>query len=53
MKSLLTDVIGLVGFGLLTSGVYLQFGLALALMFSGGLLLAGALATARRGKRAP
>jgi hypothetical protein len=51
MKSLITDVIGLAGFGLLTSGVYLRFGLAPALMFSGGLLL-GALAMARRGKRA-
>ncbi|MEG1213604.1 hypothetical protein [Citrobacter sp. wls718] len=52
MKSLFTDLIGLAGFGLLTSGVYLSFGLAPALMFSGGLLLLGALAMARRGKRA-
>lgn len=52
MKSLITDVIGLAGFGLLTSGVYLHFGLATALMFSGGLMLLGALAMARRGKRA-
>lgn len=52
MKSLITDVIGLAGYGLLTSGVYLQFGLAPALMFSGGLLLAAALVMARRGKRA-
>lgn len=51
MKSLFADVIGLTGFGLLTSGVYLRFGLAPALMFSGGLLLLGALAMARRGKR--
>lgn len=51
MKSLFADVIGLAGFGLLTSGVYLRFGLAPALMFSGGLLLLGALAMAKRGKR--
>ncbi|UCQ18731.1 hypothetical protein DCF79_04710 [Edwardsiella tarda] len=52
MKSLISDVIGLVGFGLLTAGVYLQLGVAPALMISGGLLLAGALAMARRGARA-
>lgn len=52
MKSLFTDVIGLTGFGLLTSGVYLQFGLAPALMFSGGLLLVGGLVVARRRTRA-
>lgn len=39
MKSIVTDVIGLAGYGLLTAGFYLQFGLAPALMFSGGLLL--------------
>lgn len=50
MKSLITDVIGLTGYGMLTAGVYLQFGLAPALMFSGSLLLVGALAIARRGK---
>lgn len=48
MKSLIADVIGLAGFGLLTSGFYLQFGLAPALMFSGGLLLVGALAVVSR-----
>jgi hypothetical protein len=51
MKSLLTDATGLAGFGLLTAGCYLQFGLAPALMFSGSLLLVGALTAARRGKR--
>lgn len=51
MKSLFFDVLGLTGFGLLTAGFYLQFGLAPALMFSGGLLLAGALLAAARGKR--
>ncbi|EFD1090609.1 hypothetical protein FER24_22170 [Escherichia coli] len=44
MKSLIADVIGLAGFGLLTCGVYLQFGMAPALMLSGALLLVGALA---------
>lgn len=52
MKSLITDVIGLVGYGLLTAGFYLQFGLAPALMFSGGLTLVGALVMAKRGTRA-
>lgn len=52
MKSMIIDIIGLSGFGLLTGGVYLQFGLAPALMFSGGLLLTGALLTAKGGKRA-
>lgn len=52
MKSLITDLIGLAGFGLLTSGVFLRFGLPAALMFSGGLMLLGALAMARRGTRA-
>lgn len=51
MKLLIADVIGLTGFGLLTYGFYLQFGLAPALMFSGGLMLVGALVVARRGKR--
>lgn len=51
MKSLIADFIGLAGFGLLTSGCYLQFGLAPAFMFSGSLLLVGALVIARRGKR--
>jgi hypothetical protein len=50
MKSLIIDIIGLSGFGLLTGGVYLQFGLAPALIFSGGLLV-GALLTAKRRRR--
>ena len=52
MKSLIADVIGLAGYGLLTCGVYLQFGMAPALILSGALLLVGALAMARRGTRA-
>lgn len=35
MKTLITDVIGLTGFGSLAAGVYLQFGLAMSLMMSG------------------
>ncbi|ELY9614298.1 hypothetical protein ACEF96_004383 [Salmonella enterica] len=52
MKSLFLDALGLAGFGLLTSGVYLQFGLAPSLMFSGVMLLAGALLASARGNRA-
>jgi len=52
MKSLITDLVGLAGFGGLVAGVYLQFGTAIALMFGGGALLAFALAAARRIKRA-
>lgn len=48
MKSLITDVIGLTGFGLLATGVYLQFGLSAALMLCGVLLLFFALVAARR-----
>lgn len=51
MKSLMTDLLGLAGFGMLSGGIYLQFGLAPALMFSGALLLVTALAMAGRGKR--
>lgn len=35
MKTLITDAIGLAGFGSLAAGVYLQFGLAPSLMMSG------------------
>ncbi|HGV5155531.1 TPA: hypothetical protein ACNG7E_000903 [Klebsiella pneumoniae] len=52
MKTLITDVIGLAGFGSLAAGVYFQFGLAPALMMSGGLLLLYALVAAMRGKNA-
>lgn len=50
MKTLITDAIGLAGFGSLAAGVYLQFGLAPSLMLSGGLLLLYALVAAMRGK---
>lgn len=49
MKTLITDVIGLTGFGSLAAGVYLQFGLAMSLMMSGTLLLIYALLAAMRG----
>ncbi len=43
MKSILTDIIGLAGFGLLVAGFYLHFGLSPTLMFSGVIICAGAL----------
>lgn len=52
MKTLMTDAIGLAGFGSLAAGVYLQFGLASSLMMSGSLLLLYALVVAIRGKNA-
>ncbi|EPQ4602979.1 hypothetical protein CITFRE_07510 [Citrobacter freundii] len=52
MKTLITDAIGLTGFGSLAVGVYLQFGLAPSLMMSGSLLLLYALVAAMRGKNA-
>lgn len=51
MRHYLFDILGLIGFGTLTYGLYLRFGLADALVFSGGLLLAMALAGARAAKR--
>lgn len=51
MRHFLFDTLGLVGFGALTYGLYLRFGLADALMASGGLLLVLALAGARAAKR--
>ena len=38
MKTLMTDAIGLAGFGSLAAGVYLKFGLASSLIMSGSLL---------------
>ncbi|WP_024189423.1 hypothetical protein [Escherichia coli] len=35
MKQLITDMTGLIGFGLLTAGVYLYAGLPASLMLSG------------------
>ncbi len=52
MKHLIIDIIGLVGFGLLSAGVYLQFGLPCSLMFSGTLVLTWALLAAMRRRHA-
>lgn len=48
MKSLIIDMTGLAGFGSLVGGIYLQFGLAVALMSGGSGLLLWALLSARR-----
>ncbi|BGI52707.1 MAG: hypothetical protein HamCj_10600 [Candidatus Hamiltonella defensa (Ceratovacuna japonica)] len=50
IKTHLIDAVGLTGYGLLTAGIYLRFGLASALIFAGGLLLAGALWASLRKK---
>lgn len=52
MKNLIIDIVGLVGFGLLSAGVHLQFGLPCSLMFSGALVLAWALLAAMRRRNA-
>jgi len=51
MRHYLFDILGLCGFGAMTYGLYLRFGLADALIAAGGLLLAMALAGARAAKR--
>ena len=43
MKQLITDMTGLIGFGLLTAGVYLYAGLPASKILSGWLLLLNAL----------
>lgn len=48
MKTLLTDLVGMVGLGCLAAGLYIQFGAGPALIAVGALLLAGAVAAARR-----
>ena len=52
MRSFLFDLLGVAGFGALTYGLYLRFGLADALISAGGLLLVLALIGARAAKRA-
>jgi len=52
MKSLIIDLIGIAGFGLLAAGLYLQFGTATALQVSGAGMLLFALVAARRKYRA-
>lgn len=51
MRSYLIDTLGLAGFGAMTYGLYLRFGLADALIVSGALMMLTALAGARASKR--
>jgi hypothetical protein len=48
MRKIIIDVLGLAGFGSLMAGVYLRYGLDIALMSGGILLLLLALASATR-----
>lgn len=52
MKSLIIDLLGIAGFGLLSAGLYLQFGMATTLQAAGGGMLLFALMAARRKYRA-
>ncbi len=52
MKYLMIDIIGLAGFGLLSAGVYLQFGLPCSLMFSGSVVLVWAVLAVMRRRNA-
>lgn len=51
MRTYLIDTLGLTGFGAMTYGLYLRFGLADALIAAGGMMLVMALAAARATKR--
>ena len=51
MRTYLIDPLGLAGFGAMTYGLYLRFGLADALIAAGGLMFVMALAAARASKR--
>lgn len=51
MRNYLIDILGLSGFGAMTYGLYLRFGLADALIVSGALLMVAGLASARANKR--
>ncbi|MEC7815834.1 MAG: hypothetical protein VX939_06155 [Pseudomonadota bacterium] len=51
MRTYLIDTLGLTGFGAMTYGLYLRFGLADALIVAGGMMLVMALAAARASKR--
>jgi len=51
MRHYLIDTLGTAGFGALTYGLYLRYGLADALIAGGGLLLVLALLAARAAKR--
>lgn len=53
IRKLIIDASGLAGFVALIAGVYLRFGLSVALMIGGGMaLVAAILATKRGGRRA-
>ncbi|CDL81740.1 hypothetical protein [Xenorhabdus cabanillasii] len=52
MKNLLIDITALTGVGAVLAGCYLKYGLANTLIIGGILLMAYALAAARRGKHA-
>ncbi|MDC9604948.1 hypothetical protein [Xenorhabdus griffiniae] len=52
MKNLLIDITALVGVGAVLAGCYLKYGLANTLMIGGVLLMAYALAVARRRQHA-
>lgn len=49
MRNAILDLLGLTGFGLMCGGIYLKYGLDIALMTSGGFLLLLAI-VASRGK---
>ncbi|EOT1738168.1 hypothetical protein ACYJGC_005215 [Klebsiella pneumoniae] len=49
IRNLIIDAGGLAGFAALVAGVYLRFGLAVALMIGGGLALAAAILATKRG----
>lgn len=51
MRTYFIDTLGLGGFGVMTYGLYLRFGLADALIAAGGMMLVMALAAARASKR--
>lgn len=51
MKSLIIDMTGLAGFGLLMAGIYLRYGTAAALISGGSGLLIWAILAAWRTKR--
>ncbi|MGX5913942.1 hypothetical protein ACR0ST_04350 [Aliidiomarina sp. Khilg15.8] len=51
MRKLIIEMIGTAGLVAFSAGVYLQFGVAPALMIVGGALTLGAIAGTKRGQR--
>lgn len=49
IRKLIIDAGGLAGFAALLAGVYLRFGLSIALMIGGGLALVAAILATKRG----